>query len=386
MSKIQELIVSYYESGEDKKIYEQIVKEIQTCESVWSAYSPITKNHFVDYVQGRPTAFLFSEKEYCQKYCQHMKKEGFTVGSAECTKDNRLSMFADYHRSGFECIIVDNGLKYLIMELTDLINIPDYSDVPEKDRPVINPDLVCSADRLFQCMENKTVTPDKEINLLVETYNARYLIPVQGEVKNGEVTIPGLERNDGLKVVPFFTDIGEFRKFDSKGKFNVGGADYTQIESLCNTGETVVINPLGFNFTLTKQTIDAVHNAINAVPANARAERAVIYTPAKVPKPLIDGLNVIFDGIDGIKAGYIKGLRKQNKDELLVIVDCGEMDADSYNAALDEVRQKAADIEIKETVEYIPAASDIGRTSINDSQPFFERIIVDVSVPPENFD
>ena len=79
-------------------------------------------------------------------------------------------------------------------------------------------------------------------------------------------------------------------------------------------------------------------------------------------------------------------MRKQNKDELLVIVDCGEMDADSYNAALDEVRQKAADIEIKETVEYIPAASDIGRTAINDSQPFFERIIVDVSVPPENFD
>ena len=66
MSKIKELIVSYYESGEDKKIYEQIVKEIQTCESVWSAYSPITKNHFVDYVQGRPTAFLFFFFLYCQ--------------------------------------------------------------------------------------------------------------------------------------------------------------------------------------------------------------------------------------------------------------------------------------------------------------------------------
>lgn len=385
MSNIQELIKSYLEENESKKIYDQIIKELQTCDKVWSAFSPITKNHFVDYVKGRPTAFLFSEKQYCQDYCGHMKESGITVGTAECSKENRLSMFADYHRSGFECIIVDNGKNYIIIELTDLINIPDYSDVKEEDRPVINPSLVCSADRFFQCMENKSVTPDKEINLLVDTYYAKYLIPIQGEPKDGTVSIPALERNDGLKVVPFFTDIAELKKFDSKGQFNIGAADYTQIESFCNTGETVVINPMGFNFTLTKPTIDAVHNAINSVPEKGKAQRAVIYTPPRLPKALVDGLNVMLDEVDEVRAGYIKGLRKDDEDQLLVVIDCGSCDPETTTAIIDDIREKASEIEIAEKVEYLAASSRIGNTAIQESQPFFERIIVDVSIPPENY-
>ena len=203
MSKLQDLIVSYYDENEDKAIFEKIVHEIQTCDKVWTAFSPVTKNHFVDYVQGRPTAFLFSEKEYCTMYCEHMKESGFEIGCAECSKENRLGMFADYHRSGFECVIVDNGKRYIFMELTELINIPDFKNEPEENRPMINPALVCSADRFFQCLAANAVSPDKELNMLVDTYYAKYIIPVVPEIKDNSATIPGLETSDGHKVVPF---------------------------------------------------------------------------------------------------------------------------------------------------------------------------------------
>ncbi len=379
MSKLQDLIVNYFEENEDKKIFEQIVHEIQTCDKVWSAFSPVTKNHFVDYVQGRPTAFIFSEKEYCTEYSEHMKKEGYVIGSAECSSENRLSMFADYHRSGFECVIIDNGKRYLVIELTELINIPDFEDEPIEKRPVINPSLVCSADRFFQCLAADSVTPDKEINMLVDTYYAKYVIPVDGEVKENSVTIPGLERSDGVKVVPFFTDLSEYRKFDSKGRFNVALADYTQIESLCNSGETVVINPMGFNFALTKKHVDAVRNALNAVPNKGKAERAVIYTPERVPKALIDGLNVILDNTDGVMAGYIMGLRKNNEAQYLIVVDCGDSDKDKTAEIMKSVKEAAGDIETKEKVEYLPASSGIGQTAIQNADPFFKRFIVDLS-------
>lgn len=380
MSKLQELIVQYYEENEDKKIFEKIIHEIQTCDKVWSAFSPITKNHFIDYVQGRPTAFLFSEKEYCTQYAEHMKEEGFEVGSAECSEQNRLAMFTDYHRSGFECVIVDNGKRYIVIELTELISIPDFSDEPIENRPVINPSLVCSADRFFQCLAAKKVTPDKHINMLVDTYNAKYVIPVEGEVKENSVTIPGLERSDGLKVVPFFTDIAEYRKFDANGRFNVALADYTQIESLCNSGETVVINPMGFNLTMTKKHIDAVRNAINSVPNSGKAERAVIFTPDRVPKNLIDGLNVILDNTDGVNAGYIMGLRKSSESQYLIIVDCADADPEKTKELIQSIKDEAKDIETKETVEYIPASSAIGQTAIANARPFFQKVIVDIDL------
>lgn len=378
MSKLQDLIVSYYDENEDKAIFEKIVHEIQTCDKVWTAFSPVTKNHFVDYVQGRPTAFLFSEKEYCTMYCEHMKESGFEIGCAECSKENRLGMFADYHRSGFECVIVDNGKRYIFMELTELINIPDFKNEPEENRPMINPALVCSADRFFQCLAANAVSPDKELNMLVDTYYAKYIIPVVGEIKDNSATIPGLERSDGHKVVPFFTDVSEYRKFDPNGKFNMAMSDFTQIESLCNSGETVVVNPMGFNLTMTKKHVDAVRRAINSVPNNGKAERAVIFSPDRVPKALIDGLNVILDNTDGVMAGYVMGMRKNNESQYLVVIDCGENDSEKTTEIMNSVKEIAGNIETKEKVEYLPASSSIGQAAIANAEPFFRRYIVNM--------
>ena len=95
MSKMQELIKKYQQSDKDEKVLTEIIREIQTCEMLWVAFSPITKNFFVDLVQGSPTVFLFSEKEYCEAYCKHMKsKSNNTLGIVECPKKARLSIFS----------------------------------------------------------------------------------------------------------------------------------------------------------------------------------------------------------------------------------------------------------------------------------------------------
>ena len=376
MSKIQELIIDYLDSNQDGEKYRKIIREIQSCDTVWSAFSPITKNHFVDYVQGRPTAFIFSEKNYCEQFCRHMKESGMTVGIAECAKDSRLQMLADYHRSGFECVIIDNGKRYIVMELTDLINIPDYSDKPIENRPVINPDLVCSADRFFQCLENKSVSPDKELNLLVDTYHARFLIPVTGKPEGNSVEIPGLERNDGVKVVPFFTDINEFRKFDSSNKYHIMTAAFEQINDLCSNGETVVINPLGFNFTIVKDTCEGILKAKDAVPENYKESRAVVFTPEKVPKILIDGVCEIMDKIPEVVGGYIKGMRNTSGEKLLIIIDCGNTDEERTKEIVSTVKNQGSEFEEGTGVEYIAANTGIGQTAMAGANPFFQRVSV----------
>ena len=387
MSKLQDLIIQYFDEGEDKEIYDRIINEIQTCDTLWTTYSPRTRNHYVDYVQGRPVAFLFSEKEYCDAYCEHMKAESnVTVGAAECGKEDRLQLFADYHRSGFEAIIADNGKRYLFIPLEDLINIPDYSSVPLEQRPIINPELVCSADRLFQCIENNTITPDKELNLLVDTYRAKFLIPVQGEIEGKSITLPTLERSDGVKVVQFFTDIGELRKFDKDEKYRTAITEFKQIEEICSHEETVVINPLGFNFTITQDTVEAIKKAVATVPDSDHSDRAVIYALPNPPQEFLDDLSTVLDTTKGVEKAYFKGIRSIEGDGLLIVVDCGENDVKETEAILDSIRAMADESLIDTSVQYIAASTNIGRTASENTEPFFERIIIDATLEPENFD
>ena len=381
MSKMQELIKAYAEKRTQEN-YRMIVSEVQTAKVLWSAYSPVTKGHFIDYVQGVACAFVFSEKKYCEDFCRHMLKSKMTVGVAECKKESRLAMLTDYHRSGIEGILVDNGQPHILVEMKDVINAPDFSDLPVKDRPILNPSLVSSANRFFQCMENKTVTPDMELNLLTDVYRAKYLVPAENKPKDGQITVPALERNDGAKIVPFFTDIDELRKFEQSKQFQIVVGGFEQLETFCKAGETVVINPFGFNFALTGKTCEAVHNAVKIVPQND-AERAVIFTPEGVPEELLERICALFEEYDEITAGYVRGLRKNGTSELMIVVRCGE-DAEKAKTITDELSAKAK--EFTKTVPiFTSTAYQMGNLAANGAIPFFERIFVDSSIPPENF-
>lgn len=382
MNKMQELIKAYADRKTQEN-YRAIVEEIQTADVVWSAFSPITKGHFIDYVQGVACAFIFSEKVFCENFCRHMQKSQMTVGVAECKKESRLAMLTDYHRSGIEGILVDNGQSHILIEMKDVINAPDFSKMPENDRPVINPSLVSSANRFFQGMENKSITPDMELNLLTDTLRAKYLVPVEGEPQNGQVTVPALERNDGTKVVPFFTDIDEIRKFEQSKQFKIIVGGFDQIESFCKSGETVVINPFGFNFVVTDKTCEAVRNAEKVVPQND-AQRAVIFNPEGVPGELLDRISKLIEENDEITAAFIRGIRKDGNSELMVVVECGE-DAEKAKAITDELAEKSKEF-TKKAPMFISTAYQMGRLAANGAKPFFERIFVDASLPPENVD
>lgn len=383
MSKMQELIKKYAKTH-DEKDFQNIIFLIQKSDMIYSAFSPITKSHFLDYVQGMPCAFIFSGKKFCEGFCRHMKESGNTVAVAECNKENRLGMFADYHRSGFEGILVDNGQHRILIELKDLINIPDFSKIPEQERPVINPSLVCSANRFFQCLENKTVTPDKELNLLADTGHAEFLIPVQGQPKDGTVTVPALERSDGKKVVPFFTDITELRKFDQKGRFSIAKAKFDQIETFCNGGEVVVLNPFTFDFNITKETCEAIKKVMDVVPANDK-ERAVIYTPEGIPDQLTQDISEVLDDNGKVVKAALRGIRKTDSVHLLVSVDCGDADEEETKSIMNDILENIKGT-VDDSIEFVPASSRLGRLAMNNAVPFFEKFTVDVSIPPENFE
>ena len=384
MSKLHELIAQYRQD-KTKENFESIIRETQTCEMLWSAFSPTTKCHYIDYVDGAPTAFLFSEKSYCEAFCKKMKESGLTIGIAECGQKARLSMLADYHRCGVQSVILDNGFGYIVFDLLELVTPPDYSDRPEQDRPIFNPELMTAANRFFQCVENNSITPDKELQLLLHTYRGRYLVPVENEPVDQSVTIPQLMRGDGQKVIPFFTDRMEMKKLDEFQKYKAIVAGFDQIVELSKSGQIIVINPLGFNFTITPQVVEAVQNAVKAVPPEAWDNNGVVYTLDEEPAELIGSLNKLLDLEDKenvVKAAFLKGLRKQGTKGYLVVFDCGEADEETEKQLVDTLSEKAKALTGETPIMYVTAKSAPGKAGAQ-GVPFYRNITVDLSDPSD---
>lgn len=69
----------------------------------------------------------------------------------------RMNLFGDLYRSGFETLIIDDGQQFLGMSLFDLIEKPDFSGIPEINRPVMNPTLVRTANDFMQKLIRKSL-------------------------------------------------------------------------------------------------------------------------------------------------------------------------------------------------------------------------------------
>ena len=63
MNNIQELIKKFAQT-QNKEFMLQIIEEMKTKDKLWIAYSPVTRNHYVEYFNGVPTAYVFSDLSF----------------------------------------------------------------------------------------------------------------------------------------------------------------------------------------------------------------------------------------------------------------------------------------------------------------------------------
>ena len=85
MNRIQELIIKYSNSR-DNAVMHAIIEELQKREKLWSAYSLASKNHYIQFHEGLPTAYLFSEIEFCDAFREYLLDSSklFMFGSRLC--------------------------------------------------------------------------------------------------------------------------------------------------------------------------------------------------------------------------------------------------------------------------------------------------------------
>ncbi|MCM1227797.1 MAG: SseB family protein [Clostridium sp.] len=271
MSVLQDLIVKFNEKV-NPQLYTRIIKEIQSAESLWAAFSPASNNYYVGNENGKAAAYLFSEKDYFDIFYIHENKKGYDIKQVENKLEYRMALFADLYRCGFEVVVIDNGQTFLKLDLFDIIKKPEQNSENKDTQLIVNPLLMRSACWFLQENAKSPANPQMWTFMFGEIFKGEYIVPADtsklhiegvksGEIKLGEdseVLFPILENAQSKKYYPFFTDFNELRKYDMNSQYSAMAATFKDLEKFAGKTDGIVINPYGINFVLTSEMLEDI--------------------------------------------------------------------------------------------------------------------------------
>ncbi len=381
MSSIQQLIQIYGQTN-DKKFLHQIISQINTNETIWVAYSPVTKNHYIDYIKGAPTAFIFSEEGFCEDFKVFLAKSGVKIETMECSAGDRTALFSDMYRSGIELIVVDNGKTLLYVDLSDIAEKPDHFDLPPEQQPVSNPKLLRSADYFFELFDSKGDSRSMEPIMLKEIYESQYLLPVLTDeaAKNGKslfevkteegqmLNIPALTMKDGRHCIPVFTDWTELKRFDKNQLCSGNIILFDNIADFCQDGASVVINPFGFNMVIDQSAIAAIRKA-----ANIGNDDITVFNIETISNEMAAALIEQLEKSGAAKSAYLRGIRQNGVSGYLLIIDINEGGEEKIAALPQAILPLTEGVPIT-LVKY---KSEFGRQAAQGQEPFYQKVIIE---------
>ena len=354
---------------------------------------PFTNNYYLDFENGKPSCYIFTEKKYYDAYQDYMMQQQIIVKHVENNEEQRMLMFGDLYRSGFEMIVIDNGQTHLVISLFDIIDKPDFSDVPEINRPIMNPTLVCAANHFFQGLSTKRATRDLEANMFKEIYNAKYLMPLDASKMNMEKTnadngecvvkeksimqFPLITNSEDKSFYPFFTDWNEFRRFDKEQKFSGNIATFEDIKYFIDKADGISINPYGANITLTKDMCNVIESVAKGLSQNTvikeqvaeKDSKVMLGEPAEYPQKMIDEICKYLKTNKNVNAAYLRLMVKDNEQSYLIIVDF----SGDKNEVFSGIANAGVPFSNGKYLDFVPLSSSFGKGAVANLIPFYKK-------------
>ena len=153
----------------------------------------------------------------------------------------------------------------IAFDLEEIVKRPDFSQLPENQRPLFNPQLQLTGIYFMQEFRRGVEMSEKEsLNELEEEMAAnlvksKFLVAVekQEEGKEENVQVPYIKNKNGDVFQPIFTDPGEFSKFNKEKKFKAVVVEFKNMDKiLIPLAKGVVVNPQGFNLIVMSEQFE----------------------------------------------------------------------------------------------------------------------------------
>lgn len=339
MTDIQSLIQEYKMTG-SKENYRQILNALRTLDKLWVPISQHTKSCFVEIRDNMPTAYVFTRREYCEELREKLSNAMLLVRTVENSAKFRLQMFSDFMRSGIQKVVIDNGHVYQEILLSDMVK---ENDIPEGKgrKPVKNPEIVVCANLFVQEMSRRNAAPVLRENLIKAVTKGEFLIPANkdvkydetGKIENGsQISFQIIRNPQGQNFIPVYTDMLEFRKFDTEGKFACIIVPFAGIKPLLEKAEGIIINPQSVNIPLNMRVNEnkpdvaasvnkQVSQGLNSEEESRYDESYVLSDNAELPAEMLDEIKEFLKTQTGVRKAYAVGIERNGKPGCLYVVD-----------------------------------------------------------------
>ena len=242
------------------------IKKLQKLETSYIVFGRITRMPFIMCSEEtyNDQIRIFESKDEAVEFCDDIQDK---------TKD--ILMVAEIHQSQMlnfygslflididEVVFKAAGEEAVSIALDKIVVKPDFSK-----HPAINEGLQLSGLYFMQELarnipnDEKEKLPKLEEEMAANVVRSKFIIPVlvnnvDMESKDAKVMLPRVANKDGKQFQPLFTDISEFAKFNKGNKYKLNVLEFDKMLNILDVSvEGAVINPLGMNIILSKDTL-----------------------------------------------------------------------------------------------------------------------------------
>ena len=250
----------------DKKKIE-VLQKLQKMEAFYVLFSRGTNNPFIicDPDTYNDQVWIFEENKDLEEMAKPLIENKNALAAIKVENKSFLHFFTTLISIGVNAVMIVEKERKTEFDLEEIIRKPDYSNLPEKERPLLNPQMQISAIYFMQelrrgvKMEEKPTLKELEEEMAANLVKSKFLLAVEAGQEGEQMQVPYIKDKEGNVFQPVFTDPGEFSKFNGKKKFRAVMVDFKNMKKVVIPDAVgIVVNPQGFNLIVRKDKFDSL--------------------------------------------------------------------------------------------------------------------------------
>ena len=250
----------------DKKKIE-VLQKLQKMEAFYVLFSRGTNNPFIicDPDTYNDQVWIFEENKDLEEMAKPLIENKNALAAIKVENKSFLHFFTTLISIGVNAVMFVEKERKTELDLEEIIRKPDYSNLPEKERPLLNPQMQISAIYFMQelrrgvKMEEKPTLKELEEEMAANLVKSKFLLAVEAGQEGEQMQVPYIKDKEGNVFQPVFTDPGEFSKFNGKKKFRAVMVDFKNMKKVVIPDAVgIVVNPQGFNLIVRKDKFDSL--------------------------------------------------------------------------------------------------------------------------------
>ena len=250
-----------------------LIRQIQNRENMIVAYCQLTNMPLVvcDQETFNDQVWIFETEDQLKEFAQEYVERKIPLKGVLYENKDFLRFFSMLFMIGVNELVfrLEGGDSKI--ELTSLVNAPDYSRLKPEARPVINENLQLTGIYFMQeagrpvPTEEKEDLEDLEEELAVNMSKARYIVPVilqdgpgtpAEKLKSRKYQVPIMKNQNGDVLQPIFTDPLELQKFQNGKQMTALSIPFRGLSRvLVGEASGYMLNPAGFHILMPRELL-----------------------------------------------------------------------------------------------------------------------------------